>query len=361
MQNPKNFDSYVKLANKTVKISLLSFVTIGVLYFLVLSTDSFIKISLNTSDIPADVLVTTEETPKEIDYFAKYFDVNQLGTSKQDSMIKYGYELIAKTFDYIGSKNGNPKMVFTGNNLACKSCHLDAGTKAGAGPYVGVTSRYPQFRGRENKVGSIEERVNGCMTRSMNGKPLPENGKEMRAIVAYMTWLGTGVPGGEKINGSGFGKMNLPERAVDLAQGEAVFKANCVVCHQADAQGMPSPDGRGYTYPPLAGNDSYNHGAGMHRVITAAQFIKYNMPLGATLNEPVLSDEEAYDVAGYINSLARPQKANTEQDFPDKKLKPMSTAYGPWADDFSAEQHKYGPFQPIFDFYKKEFNIEKKN
>jgi len=48
----------------------------------------------------------------------------------------------------------------------------------------------------------------------------------------------------------------------------------------------------------------------MHRVLTAAQFIKGNMPLGTTADEPLLSDEEAYDVAGYINSFTRPLKLN---------------------------------------------------
>lgn len=99
----------------------------------------------------------------------------------------------------------------------------------------------------------------------------------------------------------------------------------------------------------------------MHRVITAAEFIKANMPyLQATVDQPVLTDEEAYHVAAYINSFDRPQKANPEIDFPDKKLKPVSTPYGPWVDDFTAEQHKYGPFQPIMAFYEEQYGIKKK-
>jgi len=114
-----------------------------------------------------------------------------------------------------------------------------------------------------------------------------------------------------------------------------------------------------YTYPPLWGPDSYNDGAGMHRVITAAQFIKGNMPLGTTADEPLLTDEEAYDVAGYINSFARPEKANKMADFPDRRLKPMSTPYGPWADSFSADRHKFGPFGEIAAFYKAEYGLNK--
>ncbi len=97
----------------------------------------------------------------------------------------------------------------------------------------------------------------------------------------------------------------------------------------------------------------------MTRVITAAQFIKGNMPFGTTYDRPILTDEEAYDVAGYINQQQRPEKPNRAVDFPDLKKKPVSTPYGPYADNFSVEQHQLGPFQPIMEYYKKEFNINK--
>jgi len=43
----------------------------------------------------------------------------------------------------------------------------------------------------------------------------------------------------------------------------------------------------------------------------------------------------------------RPQKADLDKDFPNRLQKPVDTAYGPYADDFSPEQHKFGPFDPI--------------
>jgi thiosulfate dehydrogenase len=98
----------------------------------------------------------------------------------------------------------------------------------------------------------------------------------------------------------------------------------------------------------------------MNRVITSAEFIKGNMPFGqATWDKPKLTDEEAFHVAGYINSFDRPKKKNKEDDYPDKKLKPVSTPYGPWVDDFSPEQHKYGPFLPIIEHYKEKYDIVK--
>ena len=283
----------------------------------------------------------------------KDVDFLQPPTTEQ---VAYGRRLVDATADYIGPNTDKP---FAGNNLNCSSCHLDGGGKPFAAPFVTVPSQFPQFRSRENKEGTIEERVNGCMQRSMNGKPLPVDGEEMTAIVAYMDWLSYDKPRGEKIKGNKFLSVQFPDRRVDLENGKAVYIQHCQSCHMDDGQGQRALNSFTYTYPPLWGPDSYNDGAGMHRVITAAQFIKGNMPLGTTADEPLLTDEEAYDVAGYINSFARPAKANKMADFPDRTLKPMSTSYGPWADSFSADQHKFGPYGEIAAFYKAEYGLNK--
>jgi len=85
----------------------------------------------------------------------------------------------------------------------------------------------------------------------------------------------------------------------------------------------------------------------MHRLLTAAAFAKHNMPIGTTFDAPLLTDDDAYDVAAYINSQPRPEKSNLERDYPNRLQKPVDTAYGPHADGFSAEQHKYGPYESI--------------
>lgn len=277
-----------------------------------------------------------------------------------DPEVKHGYLILTETSRWIGPAAEDPDNRMAGNNLSCSNCHLKAGTQAGSGSWVGVTDRYPQFRGRENKTGTIEDRINGCMERSMNGKKLDVDAPEMQAMVAYMEWLAEDLPEDKVKEFKGYPRIAIPEVAVDLEIGKAVYTKECVICHGENGQGAPKPASPGYVYPPLWGPDSFNNGAGMHRVITAAEFIKSNMPyLEATWNNPKLTDEEAYHVAGYINSFTRPEKAALAEDFPDKKLKPVSTPYGPWTDDFSPEQHKYGPFKPIIDFYEKEYGITK--
>lgn len=283
-----------------------------------------------------------------------------LGDSREDRLAKYGYDIITQSSKHIGPLAPNASNRYAGNNLSCQNCHLEGGTKRGSASFVGVANRFPQFRGRENKMGTLAERINGCMERSMNGEAMPEKSLEMQAMIAYMKWLSADVPEDREADYKGFVKVELPEVKADLVQGRAVFIKHCQTCHMEDGQGQrPVKDGL-YVYPPVWGNDTYNHGAGMHRVITAAQFIKGNMPyLQATWDNPILTDEEAYHVAAYINSIERAQKSNPEADFPDKKRKPVSTPYGPWVDSFSAEQHKYGPFQPIMAFYEKEYGMKK--
>ncbi|WP_448137329.1 c-type cytochrome [Sphingobacterium siyangense] len=257
----------------------------------------------------------------------------------EGKMASYGEKLIKNTYDYF--YDGEVKI---GNKLACSSCHLNGGTKAFAAPYVGLTNVFPTYIGRENKVESLEERINGCFERSMNGRAIPENSKEMRAIITYIKNISINTVNKGRLAGQGFIKMDIPNRAADLKHGQLVFENKCTSCHGKDGQGLPQTAGKGYQYPPLWGKDSYNDGAGMARLLTATRFIKANMPLGATYDAPQLKDDEAYDVAAYINSFDRPQKTNKQLDYPNLSKKPKDSPYPPYADNASIEQHKLGPF-----------------
>ncbi|SIR22730.1 c-type cytochrome [Maribacter ulvicola] len=332
-----------------LKLFMIVFVLVGLI---------FLYLFKHEPNKSKDILTETEEVVEEKVWQPKD------AISEIENMpleVKEGYYLIAKTSKFMGPGAEKAEDRYSGNNLACSNCHLQKGAQAGSGSWVGILERFPQFGGRGNKVGTIEDRINGCMERSMNGRMLPPDSDKLVAIVAYMNWLSEGVPESRKAEFKGYPKIKIPDEKVDLAKGKEVYTRECISCHGNDGAGVLSPvDNSSYTYPPLWGKDSFNDGAGMHRVITAAEFIKSNMPyLQATWENPKLTDEEAYHVAGYINSFTRPHKLNTENDYPDKKLKPVSTPYGPWVDDFSPEQHKYGPFKPIMDLYKKQYGILK--
>ena len=265
---------------------------------------------------------------------------------------EYGRRLLTDTSALLGPDEPDPARRYTGSRLQCGSCHLKGGVEPGTLSLAESFGKYPRFSGRDGGVGDLKARIQGCMTRSMNGRPLPEDGPEMIVMVAYIRALSerdamTGA-GARAVHESP--AFKTPTRAADPAAGRLVFESRCAVCHGANGLGLlASADPRhGYLYPPLWGPDSFNDGAGMHRVLTAARFIKARMPLG----QATLTDDEAFDVAAFINTQPRPEMAELDRDYPDRTTKPVDTPYGPYADPFSIEQHRLGPFGPIEAFYK---------
>lgn len=197
-----------------------------------------------------------------------------------------------------------------GGGLNCSSCHLGGGTVANAGPYVGLWGVFPEYRTRSGSINSLQERINDCFERSMNGKPLAFDSKEMNAMLMYIQWLSTGVPVGTAVVGRGMGSINK-DLVADADNGKQLYAQKCAACHAANGEGMKNTDGS-YSFPPLWGNDSFNIGAGMARTYTAAAFIKHNMPLG---QGNTLSDQEAVDIAAYFTHQPRPAFAGAKNDY----------------------------------------------
>ena len=279
-------------------------------------------------------------------------DIEKLPNDHYGKLVRYGKKLTEETYSVIGPEVTNKKMRYAGNNFACTSCHQDSATKKFAMPWVGAHATFPQYRGREDAISTIEERVNGCMERSMNGKSIPLDSEEMKAFVTYIHFLSKGIPVGGKVEGQGLPAFNPPNRKADSLAGEKIYANTCASCHGIDGAGLRKGkpgDANGYVFPPLWGKDTFNTGAGMNRILTASIYIKTNMPQGTSHGSPVLSDEQAYDVAAYILSKPRPVKAHLEKDFPARWNKPVDAAFAPYVDGSSAEQHKYGPFQPIIE------------
>ncbi len=258
--------------------------------------------------------------------------------------IRYGRALIGHTADYLGPK-GTVKPL--SNGLNCQNCHLDAGTRVFGNNYSAVVSTYPKFRERSGTVESVVKRVSDCFERSLNGKAPDSTSREMKAIVSYLTWLGKAVPKGQRPAGVGLLKLPFLDRPADPLGGKAVYLRLCQSCHGPEGQGVRVPGVREFVYPPLWGPHSYGDGAGMFRLINLAGYVKVNMPYGtAAYNNSVLTDEEAWDVAAYINSQPRPHQ-DQSRDWPDVKTKPVDFPLGPYADSFTEKQHKFGPFAPI--------------
>jgi thiosulfate dehydrogenase len=310
----------------------------------ILSGFAFLLFSCRNSNPKEQSSQTTERiqaTP--VNEFWQPADVFSIADLQKAKEVQYGRDLIIHTAYYLGPRG---RIAQTTNGLNCQNCHLDAGTKPFGNNYGAVASTYPKVRARSGKMESIEKRINDCFERSLNGKPLKEKSKEMRAMVAYMKFLGENVPKGEKAAGSGLKDLSLLARAADPVKGKAVYDLRCASCHQLGGQGIIDGIGQSYVYPPVWGPHSFNDAAGLSRISNMAKYVKYNMPLGVNHDTPELSDEDAWDVAAYIVSMPRPHKP-TPNDWPDISKKPMDHPFGPYADQFSEFQHKYGPFSAM--------------
>ncbi len=277
-------------------------------------------------------------------------DTNTIPKTRAGNLIRYGRELIVHTSEYLGPLG---KVARISNGMNCQNCHLAAGTKPWGNNYSAVASTYPKYRDRSGSIESIEKRVNDCLERSLNGEALDSLSLEMRAIVAYMNWLGTGVEKGKKPLGAGISNLKNLNRPADPGKGSVVYVKKCQVCHGANGAGLPDPViVGGYLFPPLWGPGSYNIGAGLFRLSRMAGYVKDNMPFGVSYGNTKLTDEQAWDVAAFINSQPHPNK-DLSMDWPQKNTKPMDYPFGPYADSFSAQQHKYGPYDVIVQAAKK--------
>ena len=216
--------------------------------------------------------------------------------------VRQGRDIFVHTREYAKA--------YVGNDLRCSNCHLDAGRLANSAPLWGAYVAYPQYRRKNGRVNSLGERIQGCFRFSMNGKAPPLDSPEMIALESYAYWLATGAPVGARLAGAGYPKQGFkPPQPPDYARGKAVFVRHCALCHGADGQGQRAA-GRD-VFPPLWGPHSFNWGAGMAQLDNAAAFIKANMPLsrGGTL-----SDQDAWDVAMYMDGHERPQDPRYKGD-----------------------------------------------
>jgi cytochrome c/ABC-type molybdate transport system substrate-binding protein len=212
---------------------------------------------------------------------------------KLGQVIKQGENIFDNTQGYASK--------YVGDGLNCENCHLQAGRQAYSAPMWAAYVAYPSYQAKAGQVVTFAKRIQECFEFSMNGKAPPATGKVMTALISYSAWLAKGAAVGMDLAGRGYQKLPLPALKPDAARGKAVFTVNCIACHGAQGQGL-KVNGK-YQFPPLWGPHSYNFGAGMAKIKMAAAFIKKNMPL----NKPgSLTDQQAWDVAAYVDSHTRP-------------------------------------------------------
>jgi thiosulfate dehydrogenase len=190
----------------------------------------------------------------------------------------------------------NQARPYVGARLACSSCHLNDGTTPYAAPMTGIAPLFPEFSQRVKRMISLTDRINECFVRSENGRPLPENGKEMIALVAYIESLSPHNGGSTEPTGRGL--VKLPALSGSPQRGATVYAAQCAACHGSEGTGV------GSSFPPVWGSESFNDGAGMSKVENMAAFVVRNMP---PAKPGSLTPQQAFDVSSYIHTKPRPK------------------------------------------------------
>lgn len=231
-------------------------------------------------------------------------------------MVKLGEDIIMNTNTHPLTKE------YVGNDLKCTSCHLGGGKEKSLGTFIGTAAAFPAFSKREKTVQSLQDRINNCFMRSMNGiRPIVDTEASI-AMATYITWLSTGIdiqmnekkpvnkyftkiwPGSKQL------KPIIKKANHDnYKNGMNLYNNKCSSCHGTNGQGIA-------TFPPVWGSKSYNTGAGLSKLDKMATWLKHNMPLG----NPNLTKEEAIDISIYVNAQERDAFDLKEHLLPREKM-----------------------------------------
>ncbi len=247
-----------------------------------------------------------------------------LDHSQLSNEIRWGFRIFTNTPAEVPQ--------FAPSKMSCNNCHLNGGQREKSLPLVGVTGMFPEYNRRAGRLFSLGDRIVDCFLRSENAtgaslaaEDLPSlTSREVLAVSAYLAWLSRGSEVGKNPWWRGQNAVPssslIPVDTLDARKGEAIFMERCVSCHGEDGQGVAVGDRKP---GPLWGADSWNDGAGAARVYTLAGIIRYAMPY---LDPGGLTDEDAQQLATFINSKPRPSYPFKDRDYRSEKL-PVDSVY----------------------------------
>lgn len=245
-------------------------------------------------------------------------------------MVKLGEAILNQTDTHPLTKD------LVGDKLQCKSCHLKGndgkpGTGDGISTFIGTATAFPAYSKREKTVQTLQDRINNCFMRSMNGKRPIIDTKASVAMATYITWLSTGlpmkmnskIPCGPKnanrwmTNAKKFAKIQKKATHTNYVTGQKLYEVQCASCHGMSGAGVTG------AFPPLWGQDkkggwlAYNTGAGLSKLNKGAAWVQSNMPLGQGYT---LKDQEAADIMLYVDAQPRADFDLQKGLFPADKM-----------------------------------------
>jgi thiosulfate dehydrogenase len=216
-----------------------------------------------------------------------------------------------------------------------------------------IESEYPQLDIKSMTIKSVEMIIQGML--GATPQEIPNNSKEMRAMVSYINWLGKNTKKNMNMENTKLdNNIPLPNRESNPTQGKALYTIMCASCHGTKGLRSKKPNfdlGAGYQFPAIAEKDAYDDGGHMYMIPLLTAFLYTNMPLGSSHEKPILKIEDAYDIAAFVNSgLDRKYNRNRVLFYPMPKFRPEGFAI---PENFKVNKNKYekarfGPFLSNF-------------
>ena len=271
--------------------------------------------STTLADAEAAYLEGLKTTASSIAEAPAALPTSKQGYNELQYMIQLGEDLIRNTNTHALTAPYVPQ-----SDLTCSSCHRDAGQKkAIASTFIGTAASFPAYNDRDKGIVTLQDRINSCFMRSMNGVRLPADSEALLAMTAYITWLSEGTPikmnADRAVSGNNNAFVNKEIQALHNAgaantvNGQVQYEARCAGCHGLDGLGADSDADGHFEFPPVWGPGSYNKGAGLASDFKGASWIQFNMP---PAEEFSLSNQDALDIMAYLNAQSRP--AFVEED-----------------------------------------------
>ena len=264
----------------------------------------------------------------DCDAMSSWFECRDIDTAPPGVFL--GYLYMHHTSETLGP-DGNTVYPDTGEPYvttvtACSSCHFTGGHVPFGSPVYQSPSKYqpdpetglgPYF----TPLGyyrDLEDSIIDCFRNCMNAERAPEKDDPvMVALVDYIHWVSDGIiDPAMKADwkllpaeaGTGLPSIaGVSSMQADPIRGATLYANECSDCHDEDAPGAGEykVGEERPRIPALWGLiDGYSRGAAFYRTPVLAAYAQKHMPYG---DPETLSDQDALDIAAYINAPDKPR------------------------------------------------------
>ena len=264
----------------------------------------------------------------DCDAMSHFFNCRDINSAPPDVFL--GYLYIHHTSETLGP-DGSVRYADTGEPyvksvMACTSCHFTGGHVPFGATFYQTPSKFqpdpatglgPYFRPLGH-YRDVEDAIIDCMRNCINADRSPDaNDPVVQAMVRYIDWVSDGIvdpamqedwtllppEAGTRLPSI----VDVFSMRADPLRGGNLYSNQCADCHDEDGPGAGEyrNDEERPRTPPLWGlQNGYSHGAAFFRTPVLAGFVQKHMPFG---DPETLSDQDALDIAAYINSPENPR------------------------------------------------------